>query len=301
MGIATAQGGLPVNQDTSVGYTLNFTGHNKIKLTADRYGDPTAPTVLFLHGGGQTRHAWAQTATRLAKQGYCAITLDARGHGDSEWSSDGDYSGQALSKDLLAVLSQLPAPPIIVGASMGGLTSMVTIGENSSSRARGLVLVDIAPRVEPEGVKRILDFMGGHTNGFASLEEARDAIAAYNPHRKATSSLKGLQKNLRLGKDGRYRWHWDPRFLEHANQRLEGEAMFDYERCKQSAANLTLPVLLIRGMQSDVVSDEGAEELIELIPHAKYVQLEKAGHMVAGDRNDIFAAAIQSFVEGIEH
>jgi alpha-beta hydrolase superfamily lysophospholipase len=111
MGIATAQGGLPVNQDTSVGYTLNFTGHNKIKLTADRYGDPTAPTVLFLHGGGQTRHAWAQTATRLAKQGYCAITLDARGHGDSEWSSDGDYSGQALSKDLLAVLSQLPAPP----------------------------------------------------------------------------------------------------------------------------------------------------------------------------------------------
>lgn len=280
--------------------TFTLAGHNNIKLSADRYGNPTAPIVLFLHGGGQTRHAWSETAKRLAKQGYCAITVDARGHGNSDWSDEGDYSGQALSSDLLAILSQLPNPPIIVGASMGGLTSMVTIGENSGAKARGLVLVDIAPRLEPKGVKRILDFMRGHPNGFASLEEARDAVAAYNPHRKTTSNLKGLQKNLRLGEDGRYRWHWDPRFLENADQRLEGEATFEYERCKRSAASLQLPVLLIRGMQSDVVSDEGAQELMELIPHAKYIKLEKAGHMVAGDRNDIFAEAVQSFVDDIE-
>lgn len=275
---------------------LELNGAGGLRLSAEAAGDPAVQPVLLLHGGGQTRHAWSGTAQRLADAGYYAIAYDARGHGDSQWAPDGDYSADALVADLASVCGTLVAPPVLVGASMGGLTAMVALGESSPPIARALVLVDIAARLEAAGVERVLNFMGAHTSGFATLDEAVDAVAAYNPHRPRPRGTEGLRKNLRKREDGRWYWHWDPRFLNHATRSQAGEALVQQERRIQAAQNITAPTLLVRGGSSDVVSAQGARELQQMIPQAELFDVQDAGHMVAGDRNDVFSHAVIDFL-----
>lgn len=297
----TPSTGSPEQKDRSASSAVPtlFVGTNGLVLRASRYGELTAPIVLLLHGGGQTRHAWADTARTLAGAGYCAITLDARGHGESDWCAQGDYSTESLVADLNAVIHSLPTAPIIVGASMGGLTAMLALGEDASLPCSALVLVDVAPRLEQQGVRRIIEFMGRHQDGFDSLEQVRDAIAGYNPHRPPPSDLSGLRKNLRQQNDGRLYWHWDPAFLDYARVPSDSnDGMFEKIRLECAARKLSMPVLLIRGFQSDVLSDQGARELLDLVPHAHYVVLNQAGHMVAGDRNTIFTEAVLGFLQG---
>lgn len=276
--------------------TVCFSGHGGVRLVGERRGPADAPAVLLLHGGGQTRHAWAGAAERLARAGFCAIALDTRGHGDSAWSPDGNYTVDALAADLQRVIEQVGGSPVLVGASMGGITAMIAVGEGRVPTASKLVLVDIAPRVERTGVQRIIAFMSASPDGFATLEEVRDAVAAYNPHRAPPSDLNGLKKNLRLCADGRYRWHWDPRFLEEAARRESGEGLTDLDRRLAAARGVRIPTLLVRGAGSDVVSPEGVRELRELIPHSQAVDIAGAGHMVAGDRNDVFTDAVLGFL-----
>lgn len=276
---------------------VRFTGSEGLNLWASRHGEDTAPPVLLLHGGGQTRHAWSDTAIALADAGYCAFSLDARGHGESDWSREGDYSARALAADLSAVIRSLPARPVIVGASMGGLTALLTLGEDTSLDCEALVLVDVAPRLEPRGVRRIIEFMRHHQDGFETLEQVRDAITAYNPRRPPSKDLSGLRKNLRQHGNGRFYWHWDPAFLNHANAPTKAGSMFDRARLELAARQLDVPVLLIRGYYSDVLSDRGATELLTLIPEARYVVLKQAGHMVAGDRNSVFTEAVLQFLK----
>ncbi|WP_456694896.1 alpha/beta fold hydrolase [Aeromicrobium sp. P5_D10] len=249
-------------------------------------------TVLLLHGGGQTRHSWHRSGARFAEAGWTTYALDARGHGDSTWDSDGEYGIDLLVEDLLGVVRQIGTQPVLIGASLGGITSLIAQGENPDL-ARALVLVDIATRTEPKGVERILGFMRSAPDGFASLEEVADAISAYNPHRPRPSSLEGLKKNVRQGADGRWRWHWDPAFLNGGDEHRRSASQ---ERLEDAARAVRVPTLLVRGAESDVVTAEGAEELRELIPHA-IVREAKAGHMVAGDDNDVFAAQVTEFLD----
>jgi pimeloyl-ACP methyl ester carboxylesterase len=262
-----------------------------LRIAGDAWGDPGGPVVVLQHGGGQTRHAWKGTGETLAKAGYRSVALDARGHGDSEWATDGDYTQDAQVEDLVAVLEQLGAPrPVLVGASMGGGTSLVAVGEGHVD-ATALVLVDIAPRLEIEGANKIGAFMSQGAGGFSSLEEVADAIAAYQPHRPRPRQLDGLAKNVRLGDDGRYHWHWDPAFRARTRN-LEDR----HVRLEACARNLDLPTLLVRGGLSDILTEEGAAEFLELCPGAEYVNIPGAAHMVAGDRNDIFGEAVVDFL-----
>lgn len=268
-----------------------LTGADGNRLAGDHWGPDTGPLVLLLHGGGQTRHAWKGAGETLGQAGYYAVAYDARGHGDSDWVPGGDYSIDGLVRDLENVIKALGnRRPVLVGASMGGGTSLVATGEDHVD-ATALVLVDIAPQVRPEGLKNISDFMGLSPDGFASLEAVAAAIATYQPHRRKPPTLDGLAKNVRLGSDGKYHWHWDPAFLlrhrdvEARERRFEG-----------AARGLTLPTLLVRGGLSDILSEEGAAAFCRTVPHAEYVNVNGAGHMVAGDRNDIFANAVIEFL-----
>ncbi len=264
-----------------------------LRIAGDAHGEPSSPPVLLLHGGGQTRHAWGGTAAALAAQGHYAVALDLRGHGDSGWDDAADYSVDAFARDLAAVARQLPAKPAVVGASLGGLAAIIAQGEHPDPPASAVVLVDIAPRMDPVGVSRIIEFMRARPDGFASLEEAADAVAAYMPHRPRPRDLNGLQKNLRRGPDGRYRWHWDPRFMH--GERRPGAAQ-DPLRLEAAARNIRVPTLLVRGRLSDVVSADGARAFLAIVPHARYVDVSGAGHMVAGDRNDPFTDAVVAFL-----
>jgi non-heme chloroperoxidase len=265
-----------------------------VRIVADAFGDPQAPPVVLLPGGGQTRHAWGDTARVLGEHGRYALSCDLRGHGDSEWPPDADYSTEAFVGDLEAVVRALGRAPAIVGASLGGITGLLGIGESEVRVASALVLVDVAPRTEVEGITRIVDFMMGNLDGFGSLEEAADAVASYVPHRPRPPSLEGLRKNLRLGEDGRYRWHWDPRFMTSDRRPM---ATRTPERLENAARRLRVPTLLVRGRMSDVVSLDGARHFLELVPHARFVDVSGAGHMVAGDENDVFTDAVVRFLE----
>lgn len=279
--------------EPSTARTVVLAGSGGLALTADVWGDPSQPGVLLLHGGGQTRHAWGTTGAVLAQAGWYAVSLDLRGHGDSAWAEDGDYSIEAYADDLVAVVRSFARPPAVVGASLGGLTALLAAGESGCAML-ALVLVDCAPRLEPDGVQRIMAFMRGGLAGFASLEEAADAVAAYMPHRKRPKDLGGLRKNLRLHDDGRYRWHWDPRFVS-GEQRPSPSRQPD--RLLTAARQLRVPTLLVRGRMSDVVSEAGAAEFVASVPHAEFIDVLDAGHMVAGDRNDVFSAAVVDFLQ----
>ena len=264
-----------------------------LRLSGDAYGDAAAPPVILLHGGGQTRHAWGGTAAALAARGWYAVAMDLRGHGETGWAPDGDYRMDAFVRDLRAVVQWLGRAPVLVGASLGGFTSLVAEGESPDPFAAAVVLVDIVPRTEPKGVARIIAFMTGHPDGFVSLEEAAEAVAGYLHHRPKPRDLSGLRKNLRLGPDGRYRWHWDPRMLA-GERRINASS--DPDRMERAARALRVPTLLVRGRMSDIVTEEGARHFLEIAPHARYVDVSDAGHMVAGDRNDRFTSAVVEFL-----
>jgi pimeloyl-ACP methyl ester carboxylesterase len=274
---------------------MTYIGGGGVRLAAERWeaGDsaPRAGTALLLHGGGQTRHSWNRTAARLASHGWTAIAVDARGHGDSQWAADADYSLNAFVGDLAAIVDMLDAPPVLIGASLGGMTALVGQGTDPNM-ARGLVLVDITPRVEPAGRERIMSFMSSAPDGYASLEDVADAIHAYNPNRPRPHNLEGLRKNVRQQSDGRWHWHWDPKFLRIGD---EPARAVDTARLYEAARNITIPTLLVRGTRSDIVSPESAAELLRLIPTAKAVEVE-AGHMIAGDDNDVFSAHLLEFL-----
>ena len=281
----------------------SFMGADDNRLDADVLGD-NGPPVLLLHGGGQTRHAWRSTAEKLAGAGYTAYALDQRGHGTSEWVPNGAYKFTDFSADIKLVTAELArrlgVKPIVVGASLGGIAAL--LAEGGRKRANGthifsaLVLVDITPRVDVTGVNKILGFMRAHAKeGFASIADAAQVVAEYLPQRPRPKSNEGLKKNLRRSADGRWRWHWDPRFLDgpraaRANRRQLEAAL------QEATRRIEIPMLLVRGASSELVKESHVQEFLRLVPHAEYVNVGDARHMVVGDRNDRFSAAVLSFI-----
>lgn len=265
-----------------------------LQLVADVVGEANAPTLLFLHGSGQTRQSWGRALEEAAKRGYRAISIDLRGHGDSDWAPDGKYTIEGFAADVRRAIEHLGGgEPIVVGASLGGIVGLL-IGAEPPPKLRALVLVDITPRIERSGAMEVSAFMDSAPDGFASVEEAADAVSAYMPHRQRPQDTSGLKRNLRL-RDGRYYWHWDPAMLQMGR---DAEAKFEGPNPLATAARaLTIPALLIRGGRSRIVSAQGAREFLEMVPQAEFVDISEAHHMVAGDANDAFNDAVFTFVD----
>jgi len=274
--------------------TVEFSGVGGIFLVGDEWNRgsaaPDRPTILMLHGGGQNRFSWKSTGQILADQGYHVVALDSRGHGDSDRAPDADYAVETLREDVLQVLDSIGRQVVLIGASMGGLTGILVADAAGPERVSGLVLVDVVPRYEKTGSARIRDFMMTNIDGFASLEEAADAVAAYLPYREKPRSPEGLKKNLRL-RDGRWYWHWDPAFMTAPGDDPELRT----EGFEEAAENLKIPILLIRGKLSDVVSPEGVAHFLATVPRAEFVELSNAGHTAAGDDNDAFSDVVVAF------
>ena len=265
-----------------------------MRLVADRWpASPARGIVVLQHGGGQTRHSWARTGERLAAGGWTAIAYDARGHGESEWHPTGIYNLDGFIADLLQLIATLDEAPVLVGASLGGMTALVTAAEHPGV-ARALVLVDVVAQMEQTGIARIRDFLTAHRNGFASLDEVADAIVAYNPVRSRPRNLDGVRKNVRRHHDGRWYWHWDPALIDIDD---EPARRIDPERRRAAAANAAIPTLLVRGAQSDVVSEAGMADMLSLMPLAETVEIPGTAHMVAGDDNDLFASTLEAFLD----
>ena len=278
-----------------------------ITLAAECYvHDDAGPVVLLLHGGGQNRHAWSTSARRLHAHGYTVIAYDTRGHGDSDWDPAGQYDVERLASDLLGVREHFSpdTPPAVVGASLGGMTILGTHLLAPAESWRAVVLVDVTPRLEFDGARRVVTFMAAHPEGFSTLDEAAKVIAAYSPHRARPDTVDGLRKVLRQRHDGRWIWRWDPAFIHSNFEFLHGEPATGTEQfdaigrmLSDGARRVTAPTLLVRGLLSDVVSQDTVEDFLHLVPHAQTVDVADAGHMIAGDDNDAFTAAVIDFLD----
>uniref|UniRef100_B0T9X0 Alpha/beta hydrolase fold n=1 Tax=Caulobacter sp. (strain K31) TaxID=366602 RepID=B0T9X0_CAUSK len=284
-----------MNRPTPVAFKTS----DGIVLAADRYGARGRGSVILAHGGGQTRHAWAKTASALADREWEVIALDLRGHGDSGWSPTGDYRIHRFAEDLVDVVGTMPGRAAIIGASLGGLAGLYAEAEVAPGSFSSITLVDIVPSMDSDGAAKVMEFMGAHVaQGFGSLEEAAAVIAAYLPHRPRPKDLSGLAKNLRQCDDGRLRWHWDPGFVSGVHR---GRTAQDIDAFQARLPGLTPPVHLIRGRLSELVSLEAAENFVALLPNAKFTDVAGASHMVAGDRNDAFLNAAVEFLESLDH
>ena len=266
------------------------------EIIASEWGDKMNPLVIMLHGGGQTRHSWKGVAAKIANLGFHVIAHDLRGHGESFWDSDGDYTFDAHRDDLVKIIQQLGKKANLVGASLGGMISLSLAGHvEESKHCSGLIMVDIGMRPNDEGSDRIVEFMRSGAKGFASVEEAADAVSGYLPHRERPKNISGLKKNLRLKEDGRYYWHWDPLFL--TDRTGMGEVREErFRQLENSAKRITVPTLLVQGALSDILTIKEKEEFLNAVPHAKFAEIQQATHMVVGDKNDIFAEAIVDFL-----
>jgi pimeloyl-ACP methyl ester carboxylesterase len=263
------------------------------ELVADTWGDERSRPLILLHGGGQTRAAWGEAGARLAALGWRVLAPDLRGHGDSDWSADGAYDLDLFADDVRALVAATAGRPVVVGASLGGLSSLLAAGEPPRAAVRALVLVDVAHRPEATGARRIVEFLGSRPDGFASVEEAAAAVAAYLPHRTPPDDHEGLRRNLRR-RGERWVWHWDPRLLDRLPGSIDAPAAA--ERHLAAARRVDVPILLVRGGISDVVSEAIAAEFCERVPGVERVAVADAGHMVAGDRNEHFVEAIMPFL-----
>jgi pimeloyl-ACP methyl ester carboxylesterase len=270
---------------------LNLLASDAVPLALQMFGRAEGTTLLFTHGFGQTGAAWDAAARHLASAGFRGVTLDARGHGNSGWSDNGHYHLDYFVDDLVRVAQYCGPDTVLVGASMGGLVGMLAQAERGPL-FRALVLVDITPRWESAGVERILAFMRAYPDGFASLDDAADAISAYLPQRRERKTPKQLRALLRQGSNGRWHWHWDPRLLD----AVTDQGAQYQQRLLTAAASVQVPLLLLSGSDSDVVSQSTIDEFLALAPHARHEVVPRATHMVVGDRNDAFTTSVLNFL-----
>jgi pimeloyl-ACP methyl ester carboxylesterase len=256
-----------------------------------REGAGRGPEVLLAHGFGQTRQSWLATQERLAAAGHASLAWDMRGHGESARNPAGvDYCVDQFVADQAAAAGALSPLPILVGASMGGLCSL--LAQDRAAPYRALVLVDVTPRWEAAGMQRIRSFMEAFPEGFSSFQQASDAIASYLPQRRERKTPGQLAALLRAGPVGRLHWHWDPRLL---SQLFQGSESLQ-QAISQAAARVQVPVLLVSGGRSDLVSADTVAHFLQLVPHAQHVRLADATHMLAGDDNDAFIDTLLAFL-----
>lgn len=269
---------------------IAFVGDAGLPLLGERHPGDRAP-VLLAHGFGQTRQSWSATQRVLAERGHGSFAWDMRGHGESGRNDALDrYRAEQFVGDVVAAAAQLPALPVLVGASMGGLTGLMAQARHRPFSA--LVLVDVTPRWESAGMQRIYDFMTAFPAGFDSFDHAADAISDYLPHRRERKTPAQLANLLRADADGRLQWHWDPRLL---GEFVSGSEHLQ-DTVSEAARGVDVPVLLVSGGRSDLVSEKTVAHFLDCVPHARHVQLPEATHMVAGDDNDAFSDTLLEFL-----
>jgi len=274
--------------------TAIFIGAAGNRLVADVFGE-RGSSVLLLHGGGQTRHSWRETAQRLARSGATAYALDQRGHGDSGWSSAGAYSIQDHARDIAGFVARLALRrPIVAGMSMGGINAIAYAVEHASA-LRALVSIDVGPDVQFEPVERLMQGLGAYRH-FQSPEDAAERLSKLGA-RRARSLLKDtLSWNLRQERDGTWTWKYDPRTLVGLSAE---DILAPRKPLWDVLGRISCPVLVVRGGDSEIFSEGDAEKLTRHLPHAVCVTVPNARHSVQTDNPRGLAEALTAFDDGL--
>ena len=258
------------------------------------WGHAKLPALLCLHGGGQTAYMYEALGESLAGR-FHVLAPDLPDHGDSESLSSGWADRREIAATLPPLLDAFGIDKVVaVGGSLGGIVS-VTLGAAHPELVEGLVMIDVGHRIEAEGVERIIAFMT-EPESFASLEEAAEAIAAYSPFRGKVDAPR-LTRNLRQRADGRWVWkHGLGRRMRSVDDMHE-HRRHSMEGFEDDLRSLRMPVLVLRGTSSDVLSEEGAEELVALLHDGRLARIAGAGHLAAGDNPNSFRSLVTGFLD----
>ncbi|MEJ5254095.1 MAG: alpha/beta hydrolase [Acidimicrobiales bacterium] len=260
------------------------------------WGHGGLPGVLCLHGGGQTAYMYEELGAAIGHR-YHLLAPDLPDHGDSDPLVEG-IGPEDIAATLPPLLDSFGMHRVaLVGASLGGLAS-IRFADAHPDRVVAIALIDVGHRLEPEGVRRIIDFMAAHES-FGSLEEAAEAIAAYLPQRRNVRP-ESLTRNLRQRADGRWEWKhgFGRRFRSLPRDAHPADNLDTFlAGVEEAAARLRCPVLVLRGDASDVLSQEGAQAVAALIPNARLETVERAGHLAAGDNPHSTVNLVSSFLD----
>jgi pimeloyl-ACP methyl ester carboxylesterase len=275
---------LPQEGDVSVdGFRLHYLD----------WGTRGKPAILFLHGGALTAHTWDLCSLALRRDFHC-LALDQRGHGDSDWAPDGDYSIAAQVADIRGFIDHLGLDKfVLVGMSMGAINALA-YAINHSERLSHLVIIDAGPEMRRPGSSRIRDFVNDVAD-VVSIEAIIERALEFNPRRDPNILRRSLMHNLRRQEDGSWRWKYDrSRFqrLEHEEHRAERARLAD------GLEHISCPTLVVRGGDSDVFHAEDAERLAARLPNGRQVTVPNAGHTVQGDNPKGLVAELRRFLAG---
>jgi esterase len=286
---------LGIPHDAGVRYVSRQTVVRGQRLHFTEWGDPSAPAVLLLHGGNQSSHSWDLVSLHLADR-YHVYAPDQRGHGDSEWSREIDYSMDAMAADALALLEQERVEqPIVFGHSMGGYVTMHA-ALRSPGFARAIVLVDVGPELSDVGRKVVQDFVV-HNVEFDKLDDFLDAVASYDRFRSREHIARTAKYNLLVRADGKY--------VSKVDHRRFGVSDLSDARPSagiglQEVTKIACPVLVVRGGESVVLDADAAERFVQALPDGRLVTVPNVGHNVHGGNTPGFLEVVQPFLTALD-
>jgi pimeloyl-ACP methyl ester carboxylesterase len=255
------------------------------------WGGPAAQPLLFLHGGALTAHTWDVVCLAL-RGAYRCLALDLRGHGESEHAADGDYRLDAFAGDVHAVLDALGLElPVLVGNSLGGQAALLAAAARAD--LGGVVLVDVGPSPGRTASARIVRAIDAPEE-FATLDDVVRRAAVLNPAREPAALRDSLPNNLRTLPNGRLTWKYDWRaFAGLTDEVFEQRA----ELLWSALDRLRCPLLVVRGGDSDVLTDAQVEELRARHPSVETDVVADAGHTIQGDNPGGLVRAMQPVLE----
>ena len=280
----------------TTGYLERDVTVGKLKIHYQEWGDESAPAILMLHGFGVSGHMFDEFAERMQDR-FHLISVDQRGHGDSDWSDEGDYSREAFVRDLEGFQAKLGIERfVLIGHSMGGLNA-VSYTVRHPERVRALVLVDVGPESAKEGVDNITRFTRGPDQ--LEFEEFVEMAHRFNPRRTVENIRDRMRHRLRQLDNGKWTWKFDERFRKE-DSGLQIGGRLSNDETWQLYRDVPVPTLLARGAESDVLTQEIAERVAREMQRARLVVVPAAGHSVPGDNPDDFTAAVREFINDLE-
>ncbi len=257
------------------------------------WGATSAPPLLCLHGITQTAHSWDEVAAELAA-GLRVVCLDQRGHGDSDWAPDGDYTRQTQAADVAAITAALALPPfVLAGMSMGGINA-ITFAATHPQRVRALVIVDVSPEIQREGVQHIRSFIQA-ADELDSFEAFVERAHQFNPRRSLDNIRSRLSHNLKQLPNGKWTWKYD-KALRSSDRGFQASALTNLW---DDVHAIRCPTLIVKGAESDILSPASAARLQAAIPGSRLTVIPGAGHSVMGDNPQAFVAATREFLRSM--
>jgi pimeloyl-ACP methyl ester carboxylesterase len=295
--LLTSAGELGIEHDPNIPYASRNIVLRQHRFHFLEWGRPDAPPVVLLHGGHQQCHSWDLVSLHLARH-WRVYALDQRGHGDTEWARDVDYSGTAMALDAAAFLKAVTGAgpkPVVVGHSMGGRNGML-VARDHPGLMKALCIVDIGPEISDAGRQAIAGFVRANEE-FENLEHFIENVRKYDPYRPREHIERTVKYNMLERADGKYISKCDatPRRLGlRPGQKPSDTVTLDDVR------NFHLPVQVIRGEASNILAPDAAERLRDALPQGELVTVEKAGHGVPSQNTKGFLAALVPFLQRVQ-